>query len=128
LILENIICNNSITFLADLGELVQDSEFLNSLQNGVNRWVEAIRKVTRIDRDPSSGTALQEATFWMNFERALGRVNEIRESDEVIVTLEALKAGKRFHAFVTFNSDTGKRKSSMSQSALKMPLTAISIC
>src|SRR5688572_30126449 len=72
LILENIICNNSITFLADLGELVQDSEFLNSLQNGVNRWVEAIRKVTRIDRDPSSGTALQEATFWMNFERALG--------------------------------------------------------
>jgi dynein heavy chain 1, cytosolic len=104
--------------LADLGELVQDSEFLNSLQNGVNRWIEAIRKVTRMDRDPSSGTALQEATFWMNLERALGRINDIRESDEVIVTLEALKAGKRFHATVSFDSDTGKRKSTTCRNVL----------
>jgi dynein heavy chain 1, cytosolic len=60
-----------------------------------------------MDRDPSSGTALQEATFWINIERALTRIQEIRESDEVVVTLEALKAGKRFHATVSFDSDIG---------------------
>lgn len=86
---------------------MQDSEFLNNLQNGVLRWIEAIRKVTRMERDPSSGTALQEATFWMNLERSLARIMEIRESDEVVVTLDALKAGKRFHATVQFDSDTG---------------------
>ncbi len=31
----------------------------NSLQHGVNRWIREIRKVTRLDREPSSGTALQ---------------------------------------------------------------------
>lgn len=73
----------------------------------MNKWIEAIRKVTRMDRDPSSGTALQEATFWMNLEKALSRIQEMRESDEVVVTLEALEAGKRFHATVSFDSDTG---------------------
>ena len=60
-----------------------------------------------MDRDPSSGTALQEATFWRNLERALTHIQEIRESDGVVLTLEALKAGKRFHAIVSFDSDTG---------------------
>ena len=45
--------------VADFGDKVEDSSFLNSLQNGVNRWIREIRKVTRLDRDPSSGTALQ---------------------------------------------------------------------
>lgn len=45
--------------VADFGDKVEDSSFLNSLQTGVNRWIREIRKVTRLDRDPSSGTALQ---------------------------------------------------------------------
>lgn len=49
--------------VADFGDKVEDSSFLNQLQNGVNRWIKEIKKVTKLDRDPSSGTALQVGFF-----------------------------------------------------------------
>lgn len=64
-------------------------------------------KVTKLDRDPASGTALQEISFWLNLERALNRIQEKRESPEVLLTLDILKHGKRFHATVSFDTDTG---------------------
>lgn len=64
-------------------------------------------KVTKLDRDAGSGTSLQEMTFWLNLERALQKIAQKRESDEVTLTLEALKCGKRFHATVSFDADTG---------------------
>ncbi|XP_022254854.1 cytoplasmic dynein 1 heavy chain 1-like [Limulus polyphemus] len=94
----------------DFGDKVEDSTFLNQLQNGVNRWIREIQKVTKLDRDPSSGTALQEISFWLNLERALLRIQEKRESIEVALTLDILKKGKRFHATVSFDSDTGLKK------------------
>lgn len=93
--------------VADFGDKVEDSTFLNQLQNGVNRWIKEIQKVTKLDRDPSSGTALQEISFWLNLERALHRIQEKRESLEVALTLDILKHGKRFHATVSFDTDTG---------------------
>lgn len=68
-------------------------------------------KVTKLDRDPASGTALQEISFWLNLERALYRIQEKRESPEVLLTLDILKHGKRFHATVSFDTDTGKDES-----------------
>ena len=64
-------------------------------------------QVTRLERDASSGTALQEISFWMNLEHALGKIHSRRHSAEVQLTLDVLKAGKRFHATVSFDSDTG---------------------
>lgn len=64
--------------------------------------------MTKLDRDPSSGTALQEISFWLNLERALLRIQEKRESQEIVLTLDILKHGKRFHATVSFDTDTGK--------------------
>ncbi|XP_050421392.1 dynein heavy chain, cytoplasmic isoform X3 [Adelges cooleyi] len=93
--------------VSDFGALVEDSKFLNQLQAGVNRWIKEIQKVTNLDRDPLNGTALQEISFWLNKERALHRIQEKRESLEVGLTLEILKHGKRFHATVSFDSDTG---------------------
>lgn len=90
----------------DFGDKVEDSVFLNQLQNGVNRWIREIQKVTKLERDPSSGTALQEISFWLNLERALLRIQEKRESPEVLLTLDILKKGKRFHATVSFDADT----------------------
>lgn len=90
----------------DFADKVEDSVFLNQLQNGVNRWIREIQKVTKLDRDPSSGTALQEISFWLNLERALLRIQEKRESPEVSLTLDILKKGKRFHATVSFDADT----------------------
>jgi len=69
--------------------------------------IEPILQVTNLDRDPASGTALQEISFWLNLERALLRIQEKRESPEIALTLEILKHGKRFHATVSFDSDTG---------------------
>lgn len=94
----------------DFGDKVEDSSFLNQLQNGVNRWIKEIQKVTKLDRDPSSGTALQEVSFWLNLERALYRIQEKRESLEVALTLDILKHGKRFHATVSFDTDTGLKQ------------------
>ncbi|CAB3253573.1 unnamed protein product [Arctia plantaginis] len=96
--------------VADFGDKVEDSTFLNQLQNGVNRWIKEIQKVTKLDRDPSNGTALQEISFWLNLERALHRIQEKRESVEVALTLEILKYGKRFHATVSFDTDTGLKQ------------------
>lgn len=66
--------------------------------------------MTKLDRDPASGTALQEISFWLNLERALNRIQEKRESPEVLLTLDILKHGKRFHATVSFDTDTGEEK------------------
>ncbi|MCP9259197.1 Dynein heavy chain, cytoplasmic [Dirofilaria immitis] len=96
--------------VTDLGNLVESSVFLNALQKGVNRWVKEIQKVTKLDRDAGSGTSLQEMTFWLNLERALQKIAQKRESDEVTLTLEALKCGKRFHATVSFDADTGLKQ------------------
>lgn len=90
----------------NFADKVNDSVFLNQLQSGVNRWIREIQKVTKLDRDPSSGTAQQEISFWLNLERALLRIQEKRESVEVVTTLEILKNGKRFHATVSFDADT----------------------
>ena len=107
---------------------------MNALQNQVSKWIREIQKVTKLDRDPSSGTALQEISFWLNLERALLRIQEKRESPEVknatanckyffklidqilflftkvSLTLDVLKHGKRFHATVSFDTDTGLKQ------------------
>lgn len=64
--------------------------------------------MTKLDRDPASGTALQEISFWLNLERALLRIQDIRESPDIALTLDILKHGKRFHATVSFDTDTGE--------------------
>ncbi|XP_037072682.1 LOW QUALITY PROTEIN: dynein heavy chain, cytoplasmic-like [Pollicipes pollicipes] len=96
--------------VADFGEKLDDSSFFNQLQNGVNRWIREIQKVTRLDRDPASGTALQEISFWLNLERALLRIQEKRDSLEVALTLDILRHGKRFHATISFDADTGLKQ------------------
>ncbi|VEL20256.1 unnamed protein product [Protopolystoma xenopodis] len=95
---------------SDFEDMLEDPHFLNSLQAGVNRWIKEIQKVTKLDRDPASGTALQEITFWLNLERGLLRIQEKRESLEVTLTLDILKHAKRFHALVSFDTDTGLQR------------------
>jgi dynein heavy chain 1 len=96
--------------LDDYSDKCEDANFLNQLQAGVTRWVKEMKKVTKLDPDPLSGTALQEISFWINLEKALNRIQEKRESIEVQLTLEILKHGKRFMAIVSFDSDTGLKE------------------
>ena len=66
-----------------------------------------MQKVTKLDRDPSSGTAMQEISFWVNLERALRNIQEKCQSAEVMLTLDVLRLGKRFHLTTKFDTDTG---------------------
>ena len=60
-----------------------------------------------MQRDVSSGTALQEISFWISMEHSLGRLRSKRDSSEIVLTLDVLKAGKRFKTTISFDSDTG---------------------
>ena len=90
----------------DLGELVGDATYLNALQAGVNRWIAEIQKVTKLKRDPSQGTVVQEISFWMSLDRALHQIVEQLKAKGIEMTLQVLKHAKRFHATVSFESDT----------------------
>lgn len=67
-------------------------------------------QVTKLERDPATGSAVQEITFWLNIERALYKIQEQMSSPEVALTLDVLKLGKRFHATISFDSDTGLKE------------------
>ncbi|KAJ3336987.1 hypothetical protein HDU93_001788 [Gonapodya sp. JEL0774] len=88
-------------------DLTNDSGFLNRVQADVNLWVKEIQKVTKLDRDPASGTASQEINFWLGMERAITAIEDRLKSDEAVLTLEVLRHAKRFHATVSFLADTG---------------------
>lgn len=90
---------------------VSDSTFLNKLQGDVNGWIKEIQKVTKLTRDPASGTASQEINFWVSKERALSQIEQQLKSDEIVLTLDILKTAKRFHATVSFLADTGLKES-----------------
>jgi len=83
---------------------ISNSEFLNSIQGGVNRWIREIQRVTKHQRDPSSGPAIQEINFHLGHESALLDVVEQLKQPEIDVTLSLLKQAKRFHA--TMGLDT----------------------
>ena len=87
--------------------LLGDASFLNKLQSDVNSWIKEIQSVTKLDRDVSSGTASQEINFWLSMERALEGIAGQLDSESVTLALDVLKHAKRFHATVSFISDTG---------------------
>jgi dynein heavy chain 1, cytosolic len=47
----------------DFSSRIEDTNFLTALSKSVARWVREIQKVSRLDRDPSTGTAMQEVRF-----------------------------------------------------------------
>lgn len=62
--------------VTDLGTLAKDNDFLNTLQEDTGKWILEIQKVTKLERDPSSGTALQEINFWLSKEIACHKIAE----------------------------------------------------
>ncbi|CAG8602976.1 14871_t:CDS:10, partial [Gigaspora rosea] len=90
--------------------LLSDTAFLNRLQGDVNGWIKEIQKVTKLSRDPASGTTMQEINFWLNMETALEDVDGQLKSDQIVLTLDILRHAKRFHATVSFIADTGLKE------------------
>ena len=92
--------------------LLSDSRFLNDLQNTVNSWIKSIQAITKLSRDPESGSAAQEINFWLSMEAALESIEGQLRSDGVQLTMDILRHAKRFQATVSFSADTGLKNAS----------------
>ena len=92
--------------------LVSDSRFLNDLQNTVNSWIKSIQAITKLSRDPKSGSAAQEINFWLSMESALEGIEGQLRSEGVQLTMDILRNAKRFQATVSFSADTGLKDAS----------------
>ncbi|KAG9237794.1 cytoplasmic dynein-like protein 1 heavy chain 1 [Amylocarpus encephaloides] len=90
--------------------LLHDSTFLNNLQSVVNGWIKSIQTITKMSRDPTSGTATQEIQFWLSMESALEGIEIQLRADGVALTMEILRTAKRFQATVSFQADTGLKE------------------
>ena len=60
---KRVFLDNSKATVEDFSEYINDSEFLNNIQAGVNIWIREIQRVTKHQRDASSGPANQEIMF-----------------------------------------------------------------
>lgn len=89
--------------------LLDDDVFVNQLHSGMNEWVRAVQAVTRLDHSAAAGSTAQEMNFWASLEHALEDVDAQLHSPEVALTLDVLTHAKRFHATVSFHTDTGVR-------------------
>ncbi|KAF2143585.1 uncharacterized protein K452DRAFT_224111 [Aplosporella prunicola CBS 121167] len=90
--------------------LLDDSKFLNNLQNIVNGWIRQIQAITKTNRDPASGTAGQEINFWLAMETSLASIEQQLRSEGVSLTMDVLRHAKRFQATVSFTTDTGLKE------------------
>ena len=60
-----------------------------------------------LSRDISSGSAIEEVTFWTNLERSLLNVDSQMKGKGVEITLRILKHYKQFGIILAFQQDTG---------------------
>jgi dynein heavy chain 1 len=108
--IESAQSRNAKANVADLGDDINDANFLNALTACVNRWTTDIQKVTKLDRDPESGTSMQEVAFWLNLESALKKIKQQNETEGVRLTIDTLNHAKRFHAVTSFTANTGLKE------------------
>ena len=91
-------------------QLLSDTRFLNDLQNTVNNWIKSIQAVTKMSRDPDSGSATQEINYWLHLESALKSIDAQTRNDGVQLTLDILQHAKRYQVKVSFYADTGLKE------------------
>ena len=91
-------------------QLLSDTRFLNDLQNTVNSWIKSIQAITKLSRDPNSGSATQEINYWLSLESALKSIDSQTRNDGVQLTLDILQHAKRYQVKVSFYADTGLKE------------------
>jgi len=91
-------------------QLLTDTRFLNDLQNTVNNWIKSIQAITKMSRDPGSGSATQEINYWISLETALKNIDSQTRNDGVQLTLDVLQHAKRYQVKVSFYADTGLKE------------------
>ena len=91
-------------------QLLSDTRFLNDLQNTVNSWIKSIQAITKMSRDPESGSATQEISYWISLESVLKNIDAQTRNDGVQLTLDVLQHAKRYQVKVSFYADTGLKE------------------
>ncbi|EEP80390.1 dynein heavy chain [Uncinocarpus reesii 1704] len=71
---------------------------INSIQSTVNGWIKSIQSITKMSRDPESGSAAQEINFWLDMETALEGIEAQLQADGVQLTMDILRHAKRYQA------------------------------
>ena len=106
----------SLTNLDELGFTgkLQDDDFLNNIQASVSQWIVQIRKVTVLPTitmfpsvDSTNSAALEEVSFWLQLEEALQQIPNQLSRPDVELSLNVLKAAKRFLATIALDNNTG---------------------
>ena len=97
-----------------LSDKLQDDEFLNQVQSGVSQWIVQIRKVTVLPSttpfpslESSLTPDLEEVSFWTQLEAALQHIQTELQKPGVQLTLNLLKAAKRFLATIALDNNSG---------------------
>ena len=90
--------------------LTENGHLLNELQTFVNEWLKNIKILMSLQRDPRSGSAAQEISFWLDLEKTLEFVESQLKSPGVSATLLILQQARRFHGSASFIQDTGLRE------------------
>ncbi|WEW60954.1 dynein heavy chain [Emydomyces testavorans] len=83
---------------------------INSIQSTVNGWIKSIQGITKMSRDPDSGSAAQEINFWLDMETALEGIEAQLQADGVQLTMDILRHAKRYQATLSFVADTGLKE------------------
>lgn len=91
----------------DMGPIASDPTFLNDIQRQLNEWKKSILRVTKLTRDVSSGSTIQEVNFWLAMERAINAIYDSKESVPIEFTFNILRQNKRFLATTGFMQDVG---------------------
>jgi dynein heavy chain 1 len=91
----------------DMGPIASDPNFLNLIQQQLNEWKKSILRVTKLTRDVSSGSVIQEVNFYLALERAINAIYDSKESVPIEFTFKILRENKRFLATTGFMQDVG---------------------
>eukprot|EP00049_Salpingoeca_infusionum_P026814 m.28080 g.28080 ORF g.28080 m.28080 type:complete len:4577 (+) comp9012_c0_seq1:144-13874(+) len=90
--------------------MATDPEFFGSLEKTAVRWIRDIQAVTNKDRDPATGSARQEISFWLNMERVLADIQDRLEKPDVQLVMDVFRLNKRTMILKRFETDTNLRQ------------------
>lgn len=104
--------DNEETLITAIGQdsALKDSALLNTLQEYVNSWTMSIKRCCQLAQNPSMGSLMHEINFWTSLEAVLENIEEQIQSPEIKLNFLLLRLSKRFHAAISFSSETGLKE------------------
>ena len=105
---------NRLPVIEDFGNLLEDSSFINNIAQTVQKWIDDVTTVTKVNYDLNSGTTLQEMNYWSSLERSLNLIEQQMKLPEVDISFQILRAKKKFNVVYAFENDLQLSKISKS--------------